>query len=146
LPAIKAIWELGAIISVHDYQLSVVTHPSFKNFYKHIDLVISPPGSYPVFPELFHIPAHETKWRFIEFNEDQPPLQQPRVLSNDQYPEVEYALDKSLTDDSICCITHSSGTTGEPKIIKTSHRHAIALVKENIKIFEDKVYYFDGRL
>ena len=116
------------------------------NFYKHIDLVVSPPGSYQVFPELSYITAHETKWRFVEFNEDQPPLQQPRMLSNDQYPEVEYALDKPLTDDSICCITHSSGTTGEPKIIKTSHRHAIALVKENIKIFDfnsnDKILHY----
>jgi acyl-CoA synthetase (AMP-forming)/AMP-acid ligase II len=57
-------------------------------------------------------------------------------ITCDLYPDVDYQLNGAITDDTVCCVTHTSGTTGEPKIVKTTHKVAIELVQENIKLFE----------
>lgn len=138
LPAIKAIWELGAAISVHDFSLDVVSHPLFKNFYKHIDLIIGPPKSQSVIPSLPHINALETKMGWPDYVDGQP---NQEIFLSDYIlhavnTDVHYQLNDVVSDDTICCVTHTSGTTGEPKIVKTTHQVAINLVQENIKLFE----------
>jgi hypothetical protein len=135
LPAIKAIWELGCAISVHDFSLEIVSHPAFKNFYSYIDIIIGPPLSDVVLPELPHIPALETKMSYIDYECTR--LESPVwQINSEDYPDKEYQLDHPISGDTICCVTHTSGTTGDPKIIKTSHYSAIKLVNENIKIFK----------
>lgn len=124
LPAIKAMWELGVAISVHDFNLKVVTHPMFKNFYSHIDLIIGGGlDSDQVLQNIPHIkPIRNSKgYVFSENN-----------LLEDVVPN------KPVTGETICCVTHTSGTTGEPKIVATSHQTAIELVQENIRLFEFK--------
>lgn len=135
LPAIKAIWELGAAISVHDFSINVVTHPLFKNFYRHIDLIIGTPEAKLVLPNLPHINALETKMSYPSYADGQPE-QEIFPLDYTLYTDVDYQLNDIVSDDTICCVTHTSGTTGEPKIVKTTHRVAIDLVQENIKLFE----------
>jgi len=135
LPAIKAIWELGAAISVHDFSLNVVAHPLFANFYKHIDVIIGPPLPDSVLLDLPRIYALETKMSYPEYADGQP-AQEIFQLDSTLYPDVTYQLNDTVSGDTVCCITHSSGTTGEPKIIKTTHNTAIDLVQENIKLFE----------
>lgn len=134
LPALKALWELGVAISVHDFNLRVITHPMFKNFYSHIDLVIGHENNGSVANTvLSHVPhvnqlINPTVYVFSEND-----------TSNKVVPN------KPITEETVCCVTHTSGTTGEPKIIKTTHKIAIELVKENIKLFEfndqDKVLH-----
>jgi hypothetical protein len=144
LPAIQAIWELGCAISVHDFSLEIVSHPAFKNFYNHIDIIIGPPIADAVLPELPHIPALETKMSFIDYEHDQ---QESTIwqLDPNKYPDKEYCLDQPISGETICCVSHTSGTTGDPKIIEISHYSAIQLVKENIRIFkfsnEDRVLH-----
>jgi hypothetical protein len=135
LPAIKAIWELGAIISVHDFSLNVVTHPLFKNFYKHIDLIIGPPLADSVLIDLPHVGALETKMSYPEYVDGQTG-QEFFPINCDLYPDVDYQLNGTISGDTVCCVTHTSGTTGEPKIVKTTHKVAVDLVQENIKLFE----------
>jgi len=135
LPALKAIWELGAAISVHDFSLNVVTHPLFKNFYRHIDLIIGPPLAESVLSYLPHVNALETKMSYPEYVDGQSG-QEIFPLNYNLYPDVHYQLNDTVSENTICCVTHTSGTTGEPKIVKTTHRVAIDLVQENIKLFE----------
>ena len=40
LPSIQAIWELGAVVVVHDFQIGWQNDPSFRDFYDHIDLIV----------------------------------------------------------------------------------------------------------
>lgn len=145
LPALKAIWELGLAISVHDFRLNVVTHPAFKNFYRHIDIIIGPPESSYVLDNLPHINALETKMNYPAYSKNLDP-EEVFLLEPTQYPDVEYKLDKAIDKHTICCVTHSSGTTGEPKIIGTTHETAINLVNENIKMFgffdQDRVLHY----
>jgi hypothetical protein len=135
LPAIKAIWELGLSISVHDFTLDVVTHPAFKNFYKHIDIIIGPPMANHVLENLPHINALEIKMDYLAYAQNLKP-NKIFMLDPAEYPDVEYNLDKPIDHNTICCVTHTSGTTGHPKIIGTTHQNAINLVKENIKLFD----------
>jgi hypothetical protein len=121
LPAVKAMWELGVAISVHDFNLNVVTHPMFKNFYNHIDFIIgSGLGADRVLQNIPHIEQIKNSKGYV-FEE----------ISMPEYPTRD-----QISEHAICCVTHTSGTTGEPKIVKISHRTAIDLVKENIRLFE----------
>jgi len=134
LPAIKAMWELGVAISVHDFTLNVVTHPKFKNFYKHIDIIIGPPLADSVLSHIPHINALETKMNYPQYAEGSQPTEIV-LLDPDQYPDQDYKLDQPIDGDTICCVTHTSGTTGEPKIVSITNESALDLVKENIKLF-----------
>jgi hypothetical protein len=145
LPAIKAIWELGCAISVHDFSIDVVSHPLFKDFYNHIDLIIGPPIADDVLPNLPHVNALETKMSYVDYENNR--TEEPVYKINpENYPSIDYKLDSVVDGDTVCCVTHSSGTTGVPKIIKIDHKTAIELVKENIKIFNfsslDRVLHY----
>jgi len=129
LPALKAIWELGMVVVAHDFNLNVVNHPAFKNFYNHINLVIGPASGIScidqVLPDVAHVyQLEQSKGYVFPFDESQ----------------LNFELNGKITPDTICCITHTSGTTGEPKIIKITHRTAIDLVHENIRLFDFSCY------
>jgi hypothetical protein len=134
-PALLAIWELGMAISVHDFQLEIATHNSFKNFYKHIDLIIGMDPDYSkVLPEIPHVEALETVINYPSYVENLDStiecLIDP-IFANDQ----EYTLDREITNECIAVVGHTSGTTGDPKIIKTTRAQAFDIVKKNIEIF-----------
>ena len=135
LPAVKAMWELGIAISVHDFNVDVVTHPLFANFYKHIDIIIGSPDADSVLPYIPHINALETKMDYPAYTSEKAQKEIFQLTATD-CPDIEFQLDSVISGDTVCCVTHTSGTTGEPKIVKTTHRTAINLVKENIKLFE----------
>jgi hypothetical protein len=140
--SVLAIWELGCAVAVHDFSEKIVPHPAFKNFYNYIDLII---GDDTVLPDIPYIPAWATNLAYWHYENDQP---EPELWrhSLEDYPDKEYQLDQPVTVDTVCVISHSSGTTGEPKVCDISHRNAIDLVKENIKIFEfseaDRVLHY----
>jgi hypothetical protein len=135
LPAVQAVWELGAAIAVHDFEKKIVTHPAFEEFYQHISLVIGPPDSAEVLPALPHVPALETVLNHIDFENNRPEQDIYQLCAKD-YPDTDYILDQSIDGDTICAVSHTSGTTGQPKIVGISHANAIDLVKENIRLFE----------
>lgn len=140
--AVCAIWELGCAVAVHDFDERIVTHPAFKNFYSYIDLII---GDDQVLPNIPYIPALGTQLSYYHYEHDLP---EPDLWQLDplEYPDKEYTLDQPVDSDTVCVVSHSSGTTGEPKICTISHANAIDLVKENIKIFNftdcDRVLHY----
>lgn len=122
LPSIRATWELGASIVVHDYNPGWESHPSFIEFYSYIDLVLLPPTRN--YPEKISLPN-----LVLDLNSEQ---------------ELDLTVDVDLSWPA--AITHTSGTTGIPKPIEISHQDAINLVKKNIEVFEfnetDKILHF----
>jgi hypothetical protein len=145
LPCIKAMWKLGCVVSVHDYHKAIVNHPAFKNFYSHIDFVVGTPDSNEIFPDLPHIPAPETQLDFLSYIWEVPEREIYQFSAED-FPDIEYNLDKPLGPNSTAVVSHTSGTTGDPKIFGISHSDAIDLINENIKIFNfnenDRVGHF----
>jgi hypothetical protein len=135
LPCIKALWQLGCVISVHDYSTATATHPSFKNFYKHLDIVIGPPVCETFFPHLTYVPGQEFKLNISEWENGVPQSSFEWQPTIEEFPDVEYKLDKPLVDSLPAVLSHSSGTTGNPKIFSISHKEGYQLVQENIKIF-----------
>lgn len=145
LPCIKAMWKLGCVVSVHDYREEIVRHPAFKSFYSHIDFVVGTPDSYEIFPDLPHIPAPETQLEFLAYITEKPE-KEIHQFSQEDFPDIEYKLDKTLDSECLAVVSHTSGTTGYPKIFGISHHDAINLVYENVKIFNfnqnDRIGHF----
>jgi acyl-CoA synthetase (AMP-forming)/AMP-acid ligase II len=111
LPAIIAIWELGASVVVHDYNPGWESHPKFKDFYSYIDLVLLPSS-------------------VVKNNITLPNL----LLDLKSNDTLDLVVDVEL--DWPAAITHTSGTTRIPVPIQISHRNAIGLVKKNIEVFD----------
>jgi hypothetical protein len=136
-PSMLAIWELGMAISVHDFNLETVRHPSFSNFYKHIDLVIGASPSAPLaLPNIPHIECLETVMNYPSYSNDLEDDHISCLVSLDSHPDQSYTLDQPIDENTIAVVTHTSGTTGDPKVITTSHCDSIELVKKNIEIFD----------
>jgi hypothetical protein len=110
LPAIIAIWELGASVVVHDYTPGWHDHPGFKDFYSYIDLVLLP----STVTDKMTLPSVSLD-----------------LESNDT---LDLVVDVEL--DWPAVITHTSGTTRIPVPIQISHQDAIGLVKKNIEVFD----------
>jgi hypothetical protein len=134
LPCIKAMWQLGCVVSVHDYTEQIAKNPAFKNFYKHIDFVVGAPNSLEIMPHLPHLAAPEAGLNFLSYINQEP---EPEIykFQADDFPDVDYQLDQPLNKDSLAVVSHTSGTTGNPRVFGISHNDAINLVQENIKIF-----------
>ena len=130
LPAVKAIWELGCNIAVHDINVGYTDHPEFKNFYNFIDLIVYDHIKQPefiTFPDKKYI-------NFINYD------------SNKIYDSRHCRPDREITPDLVAVKTHSSGTTGTPKILDISHNNAINIVRNNIKLLkfteQDQVLHY----
>lgn len=122
MPIVKAIWELGAVVAVHDFDPQLVNNPAFKEFYNFLNLVVG--------PEEYLIP-----WL--------PTVLIPRNVPVGDFPNI---VGPDLDDDSICAVSHTSGTTGYPKIYSITHKQTIELAHECIRLFEftatDRVMHF----
>lgn len=127
LPAVKAIWELGANVAVHDINVGYTNHPEFKNFYNFLDLIIREPVGYDPFPDKLSIDVG-------------------KYDKNISYNDHDCAPNQPVTLDTVAVKTHSSGTTGTPKIIDITHKDAIRIVNNVIKIFNfdhtDRVLHY----
>jgi hypothetical protein len=116
LPAVKAIWELGCNVAVHDISVGYTDHPEFKNFYNFIDLIIV-----DGFKNSF---LDKQAVYFLEYD---------NTLI---YDDSKYVPNLPITGDTVAVKTHSSGTTGSPKIIDITHANAIRIVNNNIQILK----------
>ena len=110
----KAAWELGANIFNHEYQQGTDNVPAFKNFYDFIDIKIVHND--------FGFKSDHLYLYITDFNPDK------------QYPKRKYVLDKPINDMTVAVKTHTSGTTGLPKIIDYTHRISIDKIQETIDL------------
>jgi hypothetical protein len=135
VPAITALWELGIAISIYDYDRELIDHPTFKNFYTHIDLVIGPPSVDHCFIDKPHVPALEiilSEHQWVQ-GIDEEPLWQPTI---EEFPDVEYTLNKPITKDTLAIVTHANGSTGDVRMIEISHFQAYQTVKDAITLYD----------
>lgn len=119
VPGLKACWELGCNIFVHDFHPAVTKNPEFSNFYNFISLIIN------------DRPSKEAQLRH-----NVPSVNFSEYCSSKIYPEIKYQLNDVLTPDTVAVKTHTSGTTGMPKIIDYSHRLVYHLNNNNKLLFE----------
>lgn len=119
VPSLKACWELGCSIFVHDFHPGLAKNPEFSDFYNFISLTMT-----------WHSEQHAT------FKHNVPSLNFIEYNSSKTYPEIHYQLNDTITPDTVAVKTHTSGTTGMPKIIDYSHRLVYHLNNNNKLLFE----------
>jgi hypothetical protein len=103
VPSILALWEMGCSIFVHDLNSAFTRIPEFAGFYDFIDTAVVDTGN------------------FDKFNITVP------LIDLRQYRNRNYTFDTVITvpDTTVAVKTHTSGTTGTPKIIDFDHRYVI---------------------
>jgi acyl-CoA synthetase (AMP-forming)/AMP-acid ligase II len=116
VPCLKAGWELGCNIFVHDFHPGYAEHPDFKNFYNFISLTVSP----------------QMNQRVERFNLSKANLPLDQYNEKIIYPDIDYKINGVINEDTVAVKTHTSGTTGMPKIIDYSHKLVYHL-SDNIK-------------
>jgi hypothetical protein len=103
VPIMLAVWELGGNVFVHDLNYEFTRIPEFADFYNFIDLSIVP-----------------DKKTFTQFAT---PAIDPRGYYNGIYHVFDDSIEISAT--TVAMKTHTSGTTGRPRIIDFTHQHLI---------------------
>lgn len=119
VPSLKACWELGCNIFVHDFYPEFVKNPEFSNFYNFISLAMTWNSSQSAL-----------------FQHDVPILNFIKYNCSKIYPKIDYKLNDIITSDTIAVKTHTSGTTGMPKIIDYSHKLVYHLNNNNKLLFD----------
>jgi hypothetical protein len=106
VPSILALWEMGCSIFVHDLNSAFTRIPEFAGFYDFIDTAVVDTDD------------------FNKFNITVP------LIDLRQYRNRNYTFDTDVTvpDTTVAVKTHTSGTTGAPKIIDFDHRYVIARI------------------
>jgi hypothetical protein len=118
IPTLRAAWKLGMAIAVHDINVGYTDHPAFRDFYRFLDLVVVENEiTNGFFPD-------KKKVGIKQFD--------PGV----QYPAVDYVLDRPIDASTVAVRTHSSGTTGFPKILDITHSTAREIVKHVAELFQ----------
>lgn len=112
IAALKASWELGCTVFAVDYNPGYSLIPDFKNFYEFVDVVIGHDDSHvntsiPVFPHKPHV--------YIE----------PWNQARSQWATADPVVHR----DWPAVTTHTSGTTGYPKLTYFSHQQVIDIAR-----------------
>jgi len=113
--AMKASWELGASIFLNDSDPKVKMLPYFKNFYNIIDIIIGPEDHSMQWCQSHHV--------FISTDGIKDILASSVKMFN-------HPLDQTITADTICYYTASSGTTADPKILPFTHYQTVTISNE----------------
>ena len=144
VPAVQAIWELGANIAVHEFSYDLWNHPDFAGYFDHISALIAPPDLDQVMPHIPHIPAHETVCSLMDYKYDRP--EQPVwQLQSEDYPDTDYELDQPTGLHTPCMVSFSASSyAGELTAI--DHGTVIDMVHEQIRLGDfnqhDRVLHF----
>jgi len=110
VPIILAVWELGGNLFVHDLNVGFTQIPEFKDFYNFIDLSIPHPA---------------TSRSVNSF--DTPSINLRNYNNANQYEDSDCI---EISTSTVAIKTHTSGTTGRPKIVDFTHRHLIDRTRE----------------
>ena len=115
LPVLKATWRLGGNIFVHDFHVGYTSIPEFCDFYNFVDVVVN-----------LNLLAEKFA--------DKISVQLRNYDPNTTYKIADTPTD--ITGKTIAVKTHSSGTTGIPKIIDYDHDLVRDLTQRLIPLFE----------
>jgi hypothetical protein len=113
---LRACWQLGCTVFVADYNPGYSRIPEFKDFHNFIDIVVG------------HNQEHVNSC-------DQILIQRPRIIFENCDIEKSYNADFNIVLDLTlpAVTTHTSGTTGYPKLIHFSHCDVINISKSQAK-------------
>ena len=112
VPALIAVWELGAAVFCNDSDPAVQKLPYFQKFFDVVDLAIISQQN----PNAW---GDKSKILFIN----------PNYFEN-LHNQVEY--DITVADDAVAYYTTSSGTTSDPKLLSFNHRQTV-MMAEHLK-------------
>jgi hypothetical protein len=119
---LKASWELGCTIFAADYNPGYSQISEFKNFYNFIDVVIG------------HKEGHIDSSDKIFPNRPHVYIKDPdQHLPAEQY-STSYRLNQPVTGTTPAVVTHTSGTTGFPKLIYFSHQQVIDIANAQVEL------------
>ena len=116
VPCLQAVWELGANVFVHDFHVGYTAIPEFRGFYDFVDVVIHD----HVVREAF---ADKITFSTMDYT--------PQA----QYAEIEWQISAPIDANTVAVKTHSSGTTGMPKIVDFTHQLVTDLTHNLIGMF-----------
>jgi len=116
VPLLRSIWRYGGNIFVHDYNSGYANIPEFKNFYDFINIVIRT----KYLPENFSDKKFTVDILNYQPHRIYPKINPPNIL---------------IHGSTIAVKTHSSGTTGMPKIIDFTHDMVRDLTNRLIPFF-----------
>lgn len=120
IATLRASWKLGCVIFAADYNPAYNRIPEFKNFHNFIDLVIG------------HDQAHTNSC--VGVLEQKPHiLFEPCNIDHVSNPNLIFA-NNSVNPESPAVITHTSGTTGYPKLIYFSHSDVVNIANSQVSI------------
>lgn len=119
VPLLRSIWRAGGNVFVHDYHSGYANIPEFKNFYDFIHIVV------------------RTKYLPENFADKKFTIDIANYKPHCVYPKIE-SSDVSIDKSTIAVKTHSSGTTGMPKIIAYTHEMVRDLTDRLILFFDFK--------
>lgn len=118
VPCLQAAWELGANVFVHDFHVGYTAIPEFRGFYDFVDVVIHD----HVVREAF---ADKKSFSTTDYQESV------------RYPDIIWQIvGPPLGPHTVAVKTHSSGTTGMPKIVDFTHGMVSDLVQRLITMFD----------
>jgi len=127
VPLLRSIWRAGGNVFVHDYHSGYANIPEFKNFYDFINVVV------------------RTTWLPEHFADEKFTIDISYYSRHRSYPKIEIT-NTAINGSTIAVKTHSSGTTGMPKIIDFTHDTVRDLTNRLIAFFEfsadDKPLHF----
>lgn len=130
ISSLRACWQLGCTVFAADYNPNYNQIPEFKNFHEFIDIIIG------------HDQTHATPCTSVLTHK-------PKIIIESYYnnvgtPDFDYKLNENLAEDLPAVTTHTSGTTGYPKLVHYSHREVIALTKSQVKFSQMQSHEFPG--
>jgi len=112
VPALIAIWELGAAVFCNDSHPAIQKLPYFQQFFDRVDLALFATGA-PV--------AWGDNSKILTVNSDDFSDLSTTIASN-----------SSVSEQTIAYYTTSSGTTSDPKLLSFTHRQTV-MMAEHIK-------------
>jgi len=118
--ALKASWELGCTVFAADYNPYYNQIPEFKNFHDFIDVVIG------------HGPDHVNS--SLSVLPHKPHIIIDELDLGTNYAVVDYVLDQPIGPDTNAVTTHTSGTTGFPKLTYFTHQLVIDIAKSEVEM------------
>lgn len=119
---LKASWELGCIVFAADYNAQYENIPEFKRFYNFIDVVIG------------HADGHSNTSVNIFSNKPHVYIENQSLQSDiNQYP-VSYDLNQPINGSTPAVATHTSGTTGFPKLVYFSHQQILDITRAEVEL------------
>lgn len=116
-PVVMAAWRLGMSTAQHEFNIVQANHPAWRDFYEYIDCYV----------------AWDTDYAIGQLELRRPIIFAQHIITKDGLQPIKKATrkipDVEIQPTTAAVKTHTSGTTGFPKVLEISHHS----VQENAR-------------